>query len=574
MGEGFPESRSAHNVTMSLLPLAGLLLALAPAPVEVNVNAKTGETLTGERSFRVTVIAKNPVTQVEFYVGSDLRDNDTSTPYEFRIDSLAEADGDLKIRFVAYTTAGEKGEKTITLKVDNGTDKGAQYHIDRATAFLVDGKYADALVAGRTALKIDDKSIPARIVLARANLGLGKLDAAQKFAEDALAIKPNDPGALELLASIRVRQAFAVTTRGDQKKEDVLATQIAAFKAGAETQRKALDTAADAADPSNLVLYADAALRDHRYGSVVTKLLPSFQNDASNVAIGNRLAYAQLRTGQPQKAVQTLVDLGKYGKPDAYSKALLAVAYAQLGDDTKSDDALRDALLTDANDLGVRTAQAYLALKNNKKDVLAAQATALGNDQGQRTETAYYQAAILNSQRNFPEGRKAFQRAVLADPANTDAYLERANDSLGIVDSTKEQADKDFLYATARGYYEVAQVTYPESAEALTGLAIVAMFQKKPDEAYNYADAATKAGPNNAAAAYALAAAANKMALASTQANRTADAARYASQAQASNNRAGVLDKKNLAGRAIPDEKAVWRYLSGAGRVPVLTVPK
>ena len=46
----------------------------------LTVNAKEGETLTGERTFRVTVQSSAPVTQVEFYVGEDLRDSDTSTP--------------------------------------------------------------------------------------------------------------------------------------------------------------------------------------------------------------------------------------------------------------------------------------------------------------------------------------------------------------------------------------------------------------------------------------------------------------------------------------------------------------
>ncbi|RYG47321.1 hypothetical protein EON79_07670 [bacterium] len=560
---------------MSLLTLAGALLAISAAPVEVNVNAKTGESITGERAFRVTVSAKNPVSQVEFYVGSDLRDKDTSTPYEFRLDTLAEGDGDLKIRFVAYTSAGEKGEKTITLKVDNGLGKGAAFHIERANTLLSDGKYADALVAGRIALKIDDKSVPARIALARANIGLAKYDSAQKFAEDALAISPDDAGALDLLSSIRIRQAFAITARGDQKKEDVLATQIASLKAAAESRRKVLDAAADRNEPTkDLVAYADAAIRAGRYTSVVSTLTPEVRKDGARTDLANRLAYAQLRSDRPVDANQTLSELAKFGKPDAYSKALHSVIYAVLGEDTKSDDALRDALLTDSNDLGVRTAQAYLALKRNKKDVLAGQTAALAGDQNQRPETAYYQAAVYNAQRNFPEGRKAFQRAVLIDPANVDAYNERANEALGIAEDTKEQADKEFLYATAKGYYEVAQVARPESTDALIGLAVVAMFQKKPEDAYRFAEAATKAGPNDPGAAYALAAATNKLATAATAAGRTADASRFARLSQESNLRAGQLDKFNLFGRATPDERAVWRYLSAAGRNPVLTAPK
>lgn len=79
---------------------------------------------------------------------------------------------------------------------------------------------------------------------------------------------------------------------------------------------------------------------------------------------------------------------------------------------------------------------------------------------------------------------------------------------------------------------------------------------------------------NDAAAWYALLSAANRLATAATQANQAAEAGRLATLSQLSNLKAGQLDRKNLSGRAIPDERAVWRYLSGAGRNPVLTSPK
>ena len=81
------------------------------APVEISVNINQGEILSGERAFKVSVSADDPVTKVEFYVGGDLRDNDTSTPYEFKLDTLAEPDGDLKIKFSAYTSQGTSGTK-------------------------------------------------------------------------------------------------------------------------------------------------------------------------------------------------------------------------------------------------------------------------------------------------------------------------------------------------------------------------------------------------------------------------------------------------------------------------------
>ena len=66
------------------------LLLIAPAKVDLNVNLKNGEILSGTRSFRVMVQADDPINQVEFYVGDELRDTDSSTPYEFKLDTIEE----------------------------------------------------------------------------------------------------------------------------------------------------------------------------------------------------------------------------------------------------------------------------------------------------------------------------------------------------------------------------------------------------------------------------------------------------------------------------------------------------
>jgi len=70
-----------------------LVLAHTHAPVTLNVDLPNGATISGETTIKVTVVADNPVTQVEFYVGTDLRDNATATPYRFTLDSLGETDG-------------------------------------------------------------------------------------------------------------------------------------------------------------------------------------------------------------------------------------------------------------------------------------------------------------------------------------------------------------------------------------------------------------------------------------------------------------------------------------------------
>jgi thioredoxin-like negative regulator of GroEL len=557
--------------------------------VEVSVNAKTGDSVSGERSFRVTVQSKDAVTQVEFYVGSDLRDNDTSTPYEFKLDTLNEADGDLKLRFKAYTTSGATGEKTITIKVANGTEKGADFHVQKANDLLADGKYDAAITEARIALKADVNSNPARLAMARANLGKGVLDQAQKYAEDAVAAKADDTAALDLLAAINLQKAFRTVNRGGDKKETQTVISDA-LKAAAGSRKKSLDLAVDKFGPvtdANRLALADAALRAGRYSLAISTLQPAFNADNRKNELANRLAYAQIRAGKPQDAQQTLFSNKKFGTPDAYGQALYAVVMAQLGDDATADSYMKEAILSDSEDLGVRTAQAYLALRRDKTATLAKLSADLGRDQGQRTEVTYYLSSLYNKQRQFADATKYYQRAALAEPGNADLYVDQGNQAVGITITSKlEAADRDGLYDTAKAFYEAALVARPESAEALTGLAMVALFQNRLTDAVKFAQAAVASTPSSAVAHYGLAAAAD---LAGTAFNRQANdatrsaadnaksrasATQYTSLARTENTLAAKLDAKNLAGRPIPDAKAVHQYLSTFGRTPVLAAPK
>jgi hypothetical protein len=115
---------------------------------------------------------------------------------------------------------------------------------------------------------------------------------------------------------------------------------------------------------------------------------------------------------------------------------------------------------------------------------------------------------------------------------------------------------------------------------------MVALFQNRLTDAVKFAQAAVAGTPSSAVAHYGLAAAAD---IAGTAFNRQANdasrsaadnaksrasATQYASLARTENTLAAKLDAKNLAGRPIPDAKAVHQYLSTFGRTPVLSAPK
>ena len=560
---------------MSVLLFASAVLALAKAPPTVSLNAKDGETFHGERTVRVSVSSDTAINQVEFYVNGELRDTDTSTPYEFKLDTVAEADGPLKLRFKAYTVESKTAEKSISIVVDNGLSKGADFHVGKANELLTDGKYADARDEGKIALKIDKKSAGARLALARAYLGLGELDQAQLQAEEAKSAMPNDPATLSILAGVDARRAFAITAKPGADRAEVLKQIKDALGAAAENRKAALDADVDATklDPANPLPYADAALRARRYSAAIAALAPTFEKDQKNPALADRIAYAQIRSNRRQDALNTLNMLARAGGTDAYAHGLKAAALAAGGDDEGSDAEMREAVLADSENLGVRTAQAYIALKRNKADVLARLSSDLQKEQGQRADVRYYQMAVAARAQNYSQAEKAFQVGVLAEPAMADLYVEYANNAIAITQrASMDPKEKAQHYAEARVYFETALIARPEAAEALAGLAMVSAFEGKAAEAVRYASAAVAAAPNDPGAYYALSASQALLATA-LRAKEPAAAGRASAAAQTANLRAGRLDAKYLGGRQIPDAPAVWRYLGASGRPVVIAAP-
>lgn len=564
--------------------VAFVLAGATFAAPKINVNVKDGETISGQFKFRVTVESDELITQVEFSVGDDLRDTDSSTPYEFSLDTLAESDGDLTVTFAAYTESGASTKKTVKLKVDNGLGKGAEYHVQKANEALAVSKWDEALASGRVALKITPGYVPARIAMARANLGKGVLDAAQKFAEDAVAAEPNNAQALQILAAVNLQKAFNIVNRGTDRAA-VLATIKSATTAAIEAQRKVLENAVDAfgkVDDSNRMAYVDACIRASRFSRALEQLGPLFQKQYRDSAIANKYVFTLMRANRTKEAGQAMAQHKKYGTLDGYGYALYAILLDEQGKSQEAQDAEREAILGDGENLGVRTAQAYLALRRLKTDVLNKLAQDLAKDESQRPEVTYYLATVRFKLDDFEDSRKWFERTLLTDPTLYDMYIERANQAIGLAISGRltDTKDVEYQYDVAKVFFEAALVAKPESFEGLTGMAIVSLLQKKVDDAVRFARAAVAAGPEYAAAHYALAAMLNAKGKALTSTRTTANQAQLDVEIAKINaeslkeaETAGKLDKANLEGRSVPDIVVCWRYFWRYGRTPLITAP-
>lgn len=557
---------------MNALTLLSAFLTLHSAGVQKNLSMdvyrmtgtnrvllKNGDALTGDVVFRATLQTDHPIQAVEFYVGDDLRESDGSTPYEFKLDTLSEGDGNLKVRFKGFTTEGQNVEKAFTLSIDNGVNKGADFHVAKGNEFMTEGKFDDAITEGRIAQKADKASLGARILLARANFGKGIYDKAQKFAEDALEIDKNNRPAREVIISLKVQQAFNAVSRTTEDRKEIIDSIKKGLSEAIKYRVALLDEDVDRLSGKKMsVEYLDAAIRARRYSLVIDALALPLKSSFKDNELNNRLTFAYLMTNQVAGAEEVLRGVKKFGEFDGYGFALNAIVATEKGSDTTADDMVKEALLNNPDSLGLKTSQAYIALKRNSPRSLADAASSLLKENEVRSESYYFAAALSNRMKRIELGRKYFERALKADAADHDMYVEQGNEAISLALMTGVAVrDRDFQLDYARAMFDLALQCRDNSAQALAGVSIAAMFQKNSKEALTYAEASTKAGPAYAAGWYTYAAALSYARL----------------DARAALAKAQELDVRNLKGRSMPNAELVFNYYNTTGRTPVISVP-
>lgn len=549
------------NRFVGAVVLSVALGAAATAQIVVNSATKDGDTIKGQHRFRVTVQSQSLVSQVEFYVKGNLVATDESTPYEYTIDTLGFDDGPLAVVVAAYNADGNSQRTTLNLTVDNGLAKGVAFHVGVAEGLLIEQQWDQAIQAGRVALKINGTDNSARSVMARAYFGKGIYDLAQKFAEDVVESDPSNVAARELLSGISLRQAFrAMTTSSD--RDQTLTIVSSALRSAASSRRSALSAMIEnfgVVTPENRMSYTDMLMEAGRFSLVIDQLAPVFNIDERDSQLANRLAYAQLRAGRYAEARTTMTRHVRRGDPDAYGFALKAVIDDWFGDAQGSANAEREALLYDPSDLGVRTAQAFLALRRGNNATFASIATNVAQSTSASPITNYYLSAMYYLQAQFDNSDNAFQAGLLADPAMYHLYIERFNQSVSFYFSSNPSGDdKSYQIAFAKSFAEGALEAKPESFEALTALALINFIDGKLDDAIRLGQAAVAAGPQYGAAHYTLAGAyfARNMSLEGQKA--MVEAAKY---------------DKHLDGIRAPKVEEAWRYFYRYGRTPLLTPP-
>jgi tetratricopeptide (TPR) repeat protein len=579
----------AHLLALTLLGTTSA--GIRPGTVEVTANVKDGDVISGEYHFKVTAKANSPITQAEFYVGDDLRDTDSSTPYEFKLDTLGEPEGDVKLTFAVYTTEGDNGKLVVKVKIDNELSKGADYHVDKAVNFLSLSKFDEAYQEARIALKAKPDYNPARMAMARAYLGKGVLDSAQKYAEDVLQSDPGNAEARNLVSGITLRRAFATVNRGGEKI-DTLKVIGDDLKLAVESRQKVLAAQVEKllpVTPDNLLKYADACIAAGRYTAATNELLQAFKKDETRSPVCNRLMYCYLRMSD-NKAANDIADIYlKRGQPDAYGYALIAVGRQLVNLDAASDDAIKEAILNDSQSPSVRTAEAYIALRRRKLAAYDKIVQSLASTDAQIPAVNFYLGWLNQYINKYADADAAYQRAVLAEPGCFDIYVQRGCDALELIMMKRiDKKEAPYQYLSAQVMFEAALKAKPDSPEALTGLAIVYGLQKKNAEYVTYSRAAANAGPTYPAGLYVLASSLagdettnRNIAMKLEREGNREEAKKYyvtadklSEEARSALKKAGSLDPVYLVNIAqVPKVEDVYVYFARFGKIPIIAIP-
>ena len=216
---------------------------------------------------------------------------------------------------------------------------------------------------------------------------------------------------------------------------------------------------------------------------------------ASPNAVAPRLQLAQLflRTGQPQRTLETLQPILSSGTPDANSLALAGQAYLQEGDAQRSEAMFAKAARQDPKNIMARTALALNKLaKGNAESGFAELEAAAAGDAGHRADLALV-AARLRS-RDFPGALRAIDTLEKKQPTHPLSHVLRGRVLLGQKNTS-----------AAAESFEKALKLDPLYYPAAASLAALDLSAGKPELAHQRFDSLLKVDPTSYRAALGLA---------------------------------------------------------------------
>ncbi|MBS3934987.1 MAG: PEP-CTERM system TPR-repeat protein PrsT [Sulfuritalea sp.] len=349
--------------------------------------------------------------------------------------------------------------------------RNANAWLFQADLFRAEGKLAEAVSAYEKGVEINPRAIAALAALAMIHLREGKPD----LADQRVAAMQQAAAQHPLTLYMRGLVAYG--------RKD-----LPAARAATESLLKTQPDNAQGLQLAGLIAY------DDRSDIQAQEFLRKALHRAPGLDFARRtLVLSYLRSGQPNRALETLQPVLRGGNPRALWLPLAGSAHLQGGDAKTAEEYFRRAAKADPEDKRTQTALALARLRSGQAEAAFADLEQIAaEDAGVTADMALIAASIRA--RRFDQALKAIDNFEKKQPGDPVVHNLRGGALLGKGD--REGARKSF---------EKAVSLNPAYLPAATALAQMDLAAQKPDDARKRFEAVLAKEPKNVSALLALA---------------------------------------------------------------------
>lgn len=310
------------SIVWNLILCCGLMALsgfAAHADVKLTLDVKDGDKISDTYTLVAHAESPDGIDKVEFRIDDQLRYTDTSVPYSYDWDTIADTEGPHTVSITAFDSNGKSQRVELKLVIDNELGLGADALAARAQDAIQSKDMDTALRYSRRALKADPTNLNAGRTLA--SLYAAKQDWNQAIATLEKAKIPDDATDVRLqLASYRLQRALqpanAPNFVTDLQAISDLRHQVADL---AVTKARAQNTEDK---PEAHMAVGDALLNAGRYKEAAEEYEKCGTLEQSSLACTNRRAFANMMQGDYLNALPLLNTLKREKKDDAATRAI------------------------------------------------------------------------------------------------------------------------------------------------------------------------------------------------------------------------------------------------------------
>ncbi len=291
----------------------------ARAEIQILLEKKDGDKISDITALVVKALSNDGIDKVEFRIDEQLKNTDTSTPYTYDWDTIADTEGEHSLSITAYDANGVSKRTILKLVIDNEIAGGVAGVLEKAKSALKEKDYENTVRFCRRVLKGDPKNLEGARTLAGAY-------ALKRDWNRAVATLEKVPDVEESLAGIRdiayyrIQKALmpenAVNFYSELVKVDETRRKIGTLSVKEAIQKAGNDSIAVGDALYHAGRFTEAVAEYQKVGSKV---------DAPNAAV-TRLALAYIATEQADQGMRLIRPFVRAKKDDAPMRAVYALA--------------------------------------------------------------------------------------------------------------------------------------------------------------------------------------------------------------------------------------------------------